>query len=142
MARLTAIIGTVMALMLVSTASAAPSKTIAVQYDGGNGIRFEHNFTVALLGGDFVTPKAVTPANARTVSVKVIDDSGMGTDVHLHIDKDGDGKDERYYDFCTETATPIAVKPTWVVEAFLFSGSCGAAPSMATSGTVEFTFGS
>ena len=141
MARLTAIIGTIMALVLVSTASAAPPKTVTVDYDGGHGIRFEHNLTVAVLGDDIVTPRATAPANARTVGVRVIDDSGMGTDVHLHIDKDGDGKDERYYDFCNETATPIPVKPKWVVEVFLFSGSCETAPSMVTTGTVEFTFG-
>lgn len=141
MRRLGAAILVVLGLVIGSAASAAPAKTVTVEYEEGHGVRVEHNLTMVLLADDISVPKTTVPANARTVSVRIVDESGLATDGHLHVDKNGDGKEERSVDFCSETADPIPVKPGAVLEVWLFSGSCNGAPSMATSGTIEFTFG-
>jgi hypothetical protein len=140
MRRLIATILMVTGLVLGSTASAAPSKVVTVDYEGMHGFRFEHNFTFLASNIMAPIPEAVAPAKARAVSVTIVDENGTVIDGHIHVDKDGDGKEERYADICGETTDPIPVKPGAVVSVMLFTGSCNAGPSMPSAGTIEMTF--
>ncbi len=140
MRRLSAAILTLVALVLGSTASAAPTTVIGTDYEGTQGFRFEHNLTIAS-NFAYEPPSAIAPAGARTVALKIVDDSGLPVDGHLHVDNNGDGKEEISRDFCNETDDPIAIKPRAVIEVWLFTGTCDAGPSMPTAGTIEMTFG-
>lgn len=140
MRRLTAAILTVVAVILGSSAGAAPARTINTDYEGTNGFVFENNLMLST-NIAYEPPTAIVPAGARTMTLNIVDDSGLPVAGHLHVDLDGDGKEERSLDFCNEMTTPVKVRPRAVVEVLVFSGTCNAGPAMATAGTIEMTFG-
>ena len=123
------------------SASAGRSFVEEKDYSGSQGFSMQDQvnaYWTNLLGE---IPQSVAPAGARTVSVKITDQTGQPIAGHIHVDHHGDGKKVKSFDICAETPAPLPLGRHSMVEVLVVSGTCGTDLSLPTSGTVTFTYG-
>lgn len=77
----------------------------------------------------------------RFVSVTIVDTTGLPISGEVAQNLDADETPEVSYTFCGATEKPVKVKPRVEVTVYLYEGTCGSSPSLATHGqvTAEFT---
>jgi hypothetical protein len=127
-------------LMQSAVAGASPAgkqRVETISY-GPNPTRLivaDHGMFTASPGVSITSVEVYPKAGERWVSVTATDDSGLP--VRVEVAQGGDRVIGR---FCGGPHDPVRVKPLYMVELIMFSGTCQSGPSVATTGTLEVTF--
>lgn len=129
------------AASLISPASGAQSeREVTKEYTMADGmVILDSTHAAWTLGTAW---KVFRPnAGERFVSFTASDDTDQSVYVHVHVDANGDGKNE-HLDFCTETPEPIRLGATRKIDVAVFLGTCpgDTTPSVVTQGTITATF--